>query len=554
MLDRLLRFLPRPGPRALLAVPVGLARLLFLSRTPCSRPLPAGTPLALTAAVTVLALVIDGHVLRDYTQPVPNDGHAMNSLELAINRAETGSISDIDARKAAGEAAGICALLPDNAAMLAEPLRALPDRLAGSREEYARGLRPWLQNENSLMLLDYGLLRLAPGLTLRGLIRAHLLVKIGCLAAFTFFLLRLGASPAAALVAFHLGLLITAKVNETHPVSVYSLLLPVVLLLAAALGLGLSFGAHRRLRYAVPALAGAGLLGAFLVNLRTSYLPVLAALVLTYAACAAARLGGGAAGSRLRRAALAGLPLLAFLGGYRAFTATLIDPVVRHTASCDSKFSYHVVALPLVLCLSVPPCELARREGIRYDDPCGLTLARRLDPTVTYLGPRYDRALFAYYVKLWLLSPGQMRDVYAAKLRLAGADAFRYLDGLAADEPLRRAGHLTAAPLRPLASPGGAAYLALFAAALLAAWAVGRRLDPATAFALAALGVTGGLLLTESAVLFSAFHLPYHGPLLFLMGCVGLLAYQGAADGAAWLVARAARLGRLAEAVAPPAG
>ena len=71
--------------------------------------------------------------------------------------------------------------------------------------------------------------------------------------------------------------------------------------------------------------------------------------------------------------------------------------------------------------------DLSMREGIEWNDPVGLALARRVDPDVTYLGPGYERALFTYYRQLWQREPRAMARVYWEKLWSASASTFEFL-------------------------------------------------------------------------------------------------------------------------------
>jgi hypothetical protein len=72
-----------------------------------------------------------------------------------------------------------------------------------------------------------------------------------------------------------------------------------------------------------------------------------------------------------------------------------------------------------------PTTALARREGIKWRDSAGDALARRVDPSATYLGPSYERALFRYYWSLWLRAPAEMAALYVWKFDIAGYNLVR---------------------------------------------------------------------------------------------------------------------------------
>jgi hypothetical protein len=507
------------------------------------------TVLALTAVLLAAVLWLDRDFFRR-PEALAFGRHAAISLEIAVHRQRFGEQSVITDHPL--KQAGIRALLMDPARDHSGPVADFPERLADSTEAYASRLVPILNNENSLMLLDYALLRLAPGVTLEGLRLAHLGLIVACLSAFALVLVWEGFSPLLAGAVLHLGLLVVGELNRTQPLAVYPLLAPALLLYLALLGAALAAGAHRRIWTAAGALAVVGLAAGFLCNLRTSYAPITAVLLLLYALVAALDLRRRGAGG-WRVALVGGLGLVAFGGGYRLFSAACIDPIKEAPVTADFNYAHHVIGHPLVLSLALapPPHDaLAQREGIAWDDLCGLKLARRIDPAVRYLDGHYDAALLTYYLKLWLYYPDEMGHVYAAKLDRAGVDCFRYLNDLAtAEQTAGKEGLGTIStwlrwPLRLLAR-GSQWLLALAVLAVLAVLA-GRRLGPAAAFTLAGLAAAAALLLLEAAAVLSGFYLPHQSPLLLCVLLAGLAPYQLGLD-LALRLGRAAgrRVGRL---------
>jgi hypothetical protein len=504
------------------------------------RPRPPGKTLLAAALVLPIVLWLDkGAFVSD--PEVRPDGHAAVSVELAVNRHVFGNPSAIIHYKQAPTT--IRAMLANGSAGPADRLLDLPDRLAGSAEEYARKQQPFLNNENSLVLLDYALLCLKPDLTLAGLRQAQVVVKVGCLSAFAVFLLWIGFSPLLVGAALHLGLLIVAQLTTACPLGVYPLLAPVLLLYVALLGSALASGMHHRL-WAVPALLAAGVAAGFLCNLRTSYAPLAAVLLLLYTVVAALDLRRG--GARFWRVALLGvLGLVAFGGGYRLFSAACIDPIKEAGADAWYSYAHHAIGHPLVLALAQPPNDLAKREGITYDDACGKKLARRIDPTVRYLDARYDTALLTYYARLWLYYPDEMRQLYAAKLDTAGVDCFRYLNDLAGKEDKGGApglGRLSRWLRWPLGGlPRGRQWLLALAVLAALGTLAGRWLGPAAAFTVAGLAATAALLLLEATAVLATFYLQYQSLLLFCVLLAGLVPYQLGVDGAVWIVALVTR-------------
>jgi hypothetical protein len=490
----------------------------------------------LAAALLVPAVLWLHRGAFDSRRPVRADGHAAMSLEIAVNRLEFGTLSAMGRDQVTGDS--IHKRVAEDPEILSQRVLDLPSRVEPSREGYAALLVPFVNNENSLMLLDEALLRLAPGLTVTGLALAHLAVKAACLAVFALLLLRAGFSPVLAGAALHLGLLIVSRLGADCPLSLHPLLAPAVLLYLAVLGLALTAGAHRRAWATAGVLAGAGLAAGFLANLRTSYAPVAGCLLLLYLLVGALDLRRCGAGG-LKIAALSCLGLAAFVGGYRAFTAACIDPIQALAAQAEYTYTRHVIGHPLVLSLALAPPphdELARREGITWDDGRGLDLAHRIDPAVEYLDDHYDEALLAYYAKLWLYYPGEMRDLYAAKLDKAGVDCLAFADELGVPSDW------LSWPLGLL--PTGRQWLLAFGALTLGALLVGRWLGAAASFTLAGLAATAALLLLEAAAVVPTFCLQYHSLLQYCALLAGLLPYQLGLDAVMLLGRTAVRLMR----------
>lgn len=485
----------------------------------------------LTVLIVGLGLGVNRRLFEDRAAPLPNDQHALLSLEIAVNRIRSGVPSHCYDDPAA-PGVNLRQLVSRDVTALGLPLRSLPERVSPSEEQYQSHLHPFLNNENSLMLLDCVLLRLMPDLSVNSLIRAHTVLKIACLAAFVGLLVRIGASFLFSLVVCHIGLLIIYWAGVNHPISFYPFLMPLTMLLIALLGLALHSNLHRRVLAGTAVLAVVGALVGGFVNGRTSYFPVVIALVLAYIVFAALDVWRDRTRRRMGGIVLALVPLLGLVAGWQWFTARWIKPLQAATAGCGPAYTYHVIGHPLVICLGThPSSELARSEGISADDMVGLNIARRIDPAVQYLGPNYDNALLVYYLKLWLYHPEEMAAAYVSRLHFAGASAW----ALFLDNPLCCAGRsgcvvrLIGAPMKLW--PDGAAYLGFFSVLALAGLVCSGRLGAATGFVLSAVGLSGLLLLLESALFAPSFQITYHGMLLMCILCSGLLVYQLAANG-----------------------
>jgi hypothetical protein len=527
-------------------IPTWLGELLLSRRGPAApRAASAAALLTLAVAAALVALNWDG--FRRHRAPLVYEQHGLIALEMAIHRHRFGAVSHIYRKPppaapgtAPGQIACVLTRVPNDAAMLSRRLRDLPESFNPSTQDYARHLEPYLNNENSLMLLDSAVLAVLPDITLAGMVRAHVVLKAACLVVFAFCLLRVGFSPLFTLGGCHVAFVLVRDVTQARPVGLYPWLLPVLLLLVSLLGLCLSFGLHRRPGRHLAAMLAVGFVGAFLVNLRSSYAPVLAALVLLYALATGRDLWRAAGLSLRRTALLTAAALTAFAAGYEAFALGLISPITAaargSVASVQADYAHHVIAHPLVVFLAVPPNELARREGIEYDDDCAFRLARRVDPTVGYLRGNYDAALFTYYRRLWREHPREMLGVYRGKFRLAAATASRPYTSSGEDLPW--ACRVLVLPLRAVAQ--WPLYLVLFAGLAVGPVLLAGRLTLGRAFTLSALAAAGLLLFLEAGLLTSRCSLIYNSYLCFWLLAVGLLGYQGILDGAAAAVRRPA--------------
>jgi hypothetical protein len=485
---------------------------------------------ALWCIVMGAGLALNRECFRPFNKSIPDDQHAMFSLETAINHMRFGAISHLYVGNQFVERdKHIFTLIPDNPTLLSERLRDLPEQCTDSTDYYVHNLTPFLNNENSLMLINKAVLWLVPDITLSGLIQVLLLLKVACLAVFVFFLLRVGCSLLLSLSVLHVSLVLVLDVNQYRPLSLYPFLLPLTLLLVAMLGLTLSFGLNRRLWQHGLALLVVGFVGAFLTNLRTSYFPLVASLPLLYVAIACLDWRRALHFSWVKTGLLAAVALGCFFAGSKTFTATFIAPLEKACKDNYSgiHYSYHVIAHPLVLFLAVPPNELAHREGIEYHDSYGLKLARRIDPSVEYLGKHYDEALLVYYFKLWLYNPSEMLHLYRTKFQLAATTASQA--ATVSDTKWLKWFDELAVPLRKCAN--WLIYMALFTALAVVPMFVNRLLAPARAFAVSALAAAGLLLFIELGWLSSAFCMTYNSYLYFWFLFIGMLCYQAIADG-----------------------
>lgn len=483
--------------------------------------------LVITLVVVVLSMVaVRGAWTADGA--VMLDGHAVVSLDLALARAYCGH----------GSAYSSTIRIPVDVAARMErryvPLRTLIEERADSLDAYCRSVdTPFVNSENSLMLLESALLRMVPGLSLADLGQALHLIRIAGLVVFVMLLIDLGASLALAFSTMLSGLLLLESMPD-HVYSNYPFLFAMVLVLVALHGFAVKYqwffaGAAGVIMYG----AFAGMLSAFVVHMRTSYLPVvvLFALLVLWYAFSRCNDTDGWTHRALRCLAWVGCVVVA----YGAFQTALIT---RHLPD-EGRFSAsHPFAHPLVLALGVPETDFSRENGIRWADEVGPQIAARVDPEVTFLGPGYDAALLRYYASLWESDPGGMVRLYYLKFSVFGADMFRAIRGSPGLSGW--AVNLLLAPLALLSA--GVGLLVVYGAVTLLSLAAFRRSGHPAAFVLGLLTLAALLVHVEAGLIFSLFVKQYHNYAVFYAIFVSVLGLQALANAAVTLVSRGTRV------------
>jgi hypothetical protein len=463
---------------------------------------------------------------RRYLAPkvtAENDGHALAALDMALTRVLCGAPSAFSLSYRAPM------IVRDDPSTVSQPMRQLLIDRAGSLDAYCLSInQPFVNNENSLMVAEVGMLRINPNLSYEGMGRLLHATRVAGLAFVAFVLLESGFSiwmSAAVLI----GALAQLNRLDSHVASVYPFLFVLVIVAAAAYA---HASGHLRTRgltaLAVAALAAGGF-SSFGVNMRTSYFPVYVAMFgvfLWLEEGRAVRIARRTAGAASLRAAVA---VAAFALGYWLFQYVFISRHIPPRMTYNS--TSHSIAHPLVLALAVPETDFSRREGIHWQDSVGGVLATRTIPGALYLGPRYDEALFKYYRDLWRTQPREMAKVYLIKAHTAGKHMLRILrtqPGFAG-----RIRRLLLAPIDLL--PDGIALLALYVAlSVLGIWrALVAGSEAAGMLALAS--VAAVLLHLESAIIMSLYVPNYHSYLAVFVIFIGLWGWQ-------WLVNTAWRL------------
>jgi len=467
-------------------------------------------PRVLLYATTVMVLIVITKTSM-FAVVVPHltqDGHGILSLSIAVNRSFCGVPSALSTEAQIGE------VLFKEPVASAQPVREVIAARWGSIERYCSTVtRPFVNNENSLMLLESWTWRFAPNASLVGVGRVLLAVKVGLLVFFCVVFFRLGAGMVLCYFVLDTAFALLGRLQPTFGYSTYSFLLCLVMATVALYPLMLSVRRDSRVRQiAGPAIAGAW--SAFVVNMRTSYLPLCAAFAILYVG--ALLLEPSVASARSARK-LQGVitAVLLFAIGYAGFQYSFI---ARNRAAGTETLSHHTLFHPLVLSVGLPENAFSLREGIAWDDSVGLTLAHRVDPSATYLSKEYEQALAVYYLDLWKRHPAEMRRVYLEKAKLAATEMMALTD---VPDPIVSVPRIV---LR--AAPNGVWLLALLAGfTIAAAWRYLRRATPVLML-MTLIGVAGTMLMIECILIIPRYFLTYHAPLLWVYCSVTFILFQ----------------------------
>lgn len=490
----------------------------LVSRTFVAKPTPRHQPswrlaLLMTVILVGMAAGISSFVFRAEPKPWSNDdSHRRDSIHMALNWIVCGSYSSLE------KTGGLDALL-FGGARFDTPLRSLPAMVAGNDQAYCdRSIGVARNNENSLMMTMAALMWARPSLTLHQLSLAMHAVRVFALGLVVLAFLRSGASWVFGMSWATGALVILAAVERHRFDSVYPFLAPVAFGgIALAVLLVDIRGTRSRVRWFV-ASAVFGLLIAYAANFRSSYLPLLAAVV----AIAAFTVAPGA----MKKWQVLLLMLVGFAAGYQSFQRTFIKPI--DDLPLSRNFTYHVVFHPLVLSLALPPNDLAEREGIAWDDKVGYDIASRVHPGVEPLSADYERALSDYYFGLWRSEPLSMVSIYWHKWGLALTDIPTY-----SSEPFQhRLFRLVLWPVRRISH--GAVFSLGFSLLVAGAWLNRRKWTAAAVTAVAGVGAIGILLSLETTVILTYFYATHGASQALALYTLSLSAWQVGANLLAW--------------------
>ena len=449
------------------------------------------------------AFTVDGAML--------SDGHAILSLDMAIAGAYCGKPSSFS------RTVRIPADLGAHMDRRHEPLRVLVTEQTSSIEAYCQTIdTPFVNSENALMVVETAILRAWPDISLAQLGQVLFLLKVAGLVAFVLLLMDLGSSVALGAATLLCGLMMLQSMPD-HVYSNYPFFFVMVLSAASLHGFASKYSWTSHPAGLMAFGLTTGVFASFIVNMRTSYLPVVA---LFFAASLIDELRRRGRSLDWRARGIRSVALvLCFVGGYAIFQQGMITSQLP----AEGRFNAaHPFGHPLVLALAVPENPLSRELGIEWSDAAGPRLAEQVDPGVPFLGPRYNAALLKYYSTLWRTRTSDMVAVYYLKFSVAGADMLRVLrhsPGVA--------GWGVMVLLTPLGLvPSGVWLLVLYATITIGAFATYYRRNEPAAFVLALLALAACLVQAESGIIFSIFVKQYHNYAAFFALFLSLLVVQ----------------------------
>jgi len=471
------------------------------------------TSLGVSAALALIAVRLCGPIAA----PDHFEGydHARTSMDLALNRvfcAQAGRVSSTFAP---------AHYVEDHAEALTLPAADLLSRLAGSVGAYCRTVTvPITHNENGLTALLAPIWAANTRLSPTAVARVLYVFRVAVVWFFGLACLRAGVSIGLTAVLLAGGVAVL-NAMFAYQFTVYPFLLTTPLLWVGVCSLLYPAMRVASLRRVIVLAGAAGLVAAWLFNLRTASLPIVAALFgLAIAASLVWRRRARAPGGLAFAAASTGAFASLLVGASVAITS-----VVAPAAADASNYTHHTVLHNLVIGLGVPPNALSRDEGITWSDPIGFAMARRADPNVSYLGPGYERALGRYYVGLWRRRPRDMIATYWTKLWQAGHGVFLMTSQLVPDwRPLRKI-YLVWADR----ANGVELLLASLGASLVSLWALWRTTSPLALMA-SLLCAALTLVIVESALIYSEFSLAYHSFVMFMVLVAPAIALQAVCD------------------------
>ncbi len=280
-----------------------------------------------------------------------------------------------------------------------------------------------VMNENSLSNMYTVFFKFFPSISLNQLGVILKYIRISLILLFAFVLLKVGLSPAYTLLVTSHAHFLVYLVNINYQFAMYPFLIPNFLFLISVSLLYL-YGLEKYGYRCIPFGALLGFYAAFYCNFRTAHAPLSYYILLTLLALTYLYLRKSSL-PKIKACVIALSCFLSLYVGFRYHDNTFIKPIHEETKlHGDYNYTYHAIAHPLVLSMGTVPSDLAKREGIFWNDGAGMKLVHQIDPKIKYLDKNYEKALWVYYFKLWLFYPSEVLKIYKRKMKLFNRSMF----------------------------------------------------------------------------------------------------------------------------------
>jgi hypothetical protein len=288
-----------------------------------------------------------------------------------------------------------------------------------SQKEYCDKASYFILNEISLSNLYGVLFKIVPDITIKETKTVTSFIKLFLIFTMCFFFIKIGMSL---VFVFTVGLFtcffVFNLLNEPNFYGIYTFFIPLYFGLISLYISVLILLKNRKLQY-LPLLSVIGFYASFYSNFRTSHSVVILVTFFVFLFCLVRIYKNFYTKKKLAILCLA--TSLFYMVGIKAHNYLFITPVQTeiHEGSFDNNYNYmyHAIAHPVVLALSLVESDLAKREGIEWNDLVGEKLSQKIDPSTTYLSKDYEKALFTYYAKLWIYYPKEMLNIYLSKIK-----------------------------------------------------------------------------------------------------------------------------------------
>lgn len=251
-----------------------------------------------------------------------------------------------------------------------------------------------------------------PGILIKCLALALTWIKLACICLFCMYIIYSGIGYIFAVAITCSALNILWFTVTTHAYSSYPFLMPSLLIFIQLLGSALSTYWSGRYFWSFSIVFISGIVGVFIWNVRTSYLPIVLALFMLYVFFIFLNMLNCNVKLTLKNALLLFCTIFLFFAGASVCYLSIFYPInilaKQGNFQNSPRLQSHPLFHPLVLALAVPENDLSKREGIEWDDIRGFQIARRVNSQCQYLSPQYEKALSDYYFGLWEKSPQEV--------------------------------------------------------------------------------------------------------------------------------------------------